>query len=329
MNDPRPAVLVTGGAGYIGSHTAMQLAAGGYTPVVYDSLLNGHREFVRWGPLEEGDIRDAPRVRDVIARHRPVAIIHFAALIEVGESVKYPERFYEVNVGGAATVIAAARRAGLRSFVFSSTCATYGTPERLPIAEDHPQRPLNPYGHSKLMVETMLREMDTAGEMNSVTLRYFNAAGAAEDGSIGEDHNPETHAIPLILDAVAAQGAPFSIFGSDYPTRDGTAERDYVHVLDLADAHVLALRHLIGGGKSRAYNVGTGHGTTVNELIAAVEATTGKPCPVQSKNRRPGDAAKLVADPRRLIEELGWRPTRDLGEILRTAWAWHRRRQGL
>jgi len=325
----KPTVLVTGGAGYIGSHTAMQLAAHGYAPVVYDNLSNGHREFVRWGPLEEGDIRDAPRVQEVIARHRPAAIIHFAALIEVGESVKHPERFYEVNVGGAATVLAVARRAGIRNFVFSSTCATYGTPERLPLTEDHPQRPLNPYGHSKLMVERQLAEMDSADEMRSVVLRYFNAAGAAADAPIGEDHDPETHAIPLILDVVAGRREAFSIFGSDYATRDGTAERDYIHVLDLADAHVLALEHLIGGGASRAFNVGTGNGTTVRELIAAAEAATGRPCAVRQADRRPGDAERLVADPGRLAGELGWRPKRDLGEILRTAWAWHRQRHGL
>lgn len=325
----KPNVLVTGGAGYIGSHTAMQLAARGYSPVVYDSLSNGHREFVRWGPFEEGDIRDAPRVHDVITRHRPVAIIHFAALIEVAESVRYPERFYEVNVGGAATVLAAARRAGVANFVFSSTCATYGTPERLPLREDHPQRPLNPYGHSKLMVERLLNEMDAAGEMRSVVLRYFNAAGAAADGSIGEDHDPETHAIPLIFDVVAGRRETFSIFGSDYPTRDGTAERDYIHVLDLADAHILALEHLMQGGASRAFNVGTGNGTTVKELIAAAEAATGRQCPVQLADRRPGDSERLVADPSRLVGELGWRPTRDLDEILHTAWAWHRRRHGL
>jgi UDP-glucose 4-epimerase len=321
-------VLVTGGAGYIGSHAAMRLADVGFTPVAYDNLSNGHREFVRWGPFEEGDIRDPARVGEVIARHRPAAIIHFAALIEVGESVRHPDRFYEVNVGGATTVLAAARRAGIDKFVFSSTCATYGTPERLPLTEDHPQRPLNPYGRSKLMVESMLRDMDAAGEMRSVILRYFNAAGAAENGLIGEDHDPETHAIPLIFDAAMGRRPAFSIFGSDYPTRDGTAERDYIHVVDLADAHVLALKHLLEGGDSRAYNVGTGHGTTVRELVAAVESATGRPCPAQPDERRPGDAAKLVADPSLLIGELGWQPGYDLNGILRTAWTWHRRRHG-
>jgi UDP-glucose 4-epimerase len=328
-DEQRPPVLVTGGAGYIGAHTAMQLAAAGFIPVVYDNLSNGHREFVRWGPFEEGDIRDPVRVREVIERHRPAAIVHFAALIEVGESVKAPERFYEVNVGGAATVLAAARRAGVDRFVFSSTCATYGAPQRTPLTEDHPQQPLNPYGHSKLMVERILHDMDAAGEMRSVILRYFNAAGAAGSGLIGEDHHPETHAIPLIFEAVAGRRDIFSIYGSDYATRDGTAERDYVHVLDLADAHVLALRHLMAGGGSRAYNVGTGCGTTVSELIRAVEAATGRPCPVRQGDRRPGDAAQLVAEPRRLMEELGWHPSRDLGEILRTAWDWHRHRHGL
>ncbi|HTU10433.1 MAG TPA: UDP-glucose 4-epimerase GalE [Allosphingosinicella sp.] len=319
-----PPVLVTGGAGYIGSHTAMRLAETGFQPIVFDNLSNGHRDFVRWGPFEEGDIRDGDRVRAVLEQYRPCAIIHFAALIEVGESVRFPERFYEVNVGGAATVLAAARRAGIDKFVFSSTCATYGTPQRLPMDESHVQAPLNPYGHSKLMVETMLRDMAGADEMRSVLLRYFNAAGASAAGLIGEDHEPETHAIPLILDAVAGRRPGFAIFGSDYPTRDGTAERDYVHVEDLAEAHVLALRHLLGGGASRSYNVGTGRGTTVRELIAAVEAVTGRACPVRLAERRDGDAAALVAEPARLMAELGWRPTRDLHAILGSAWKWHR-----
>lgn len=316
-------VLVTGGAGYIGSHAAKALAECGFLPVVYDNLSSGHRHFVRWGPLEVGDVRDRSRLDEALARHRPVAIMHFAALIEVGESVRNPQRFYEVNVGGAATVLAAASGAEIDKFVFSSTCATYGNPKRLPMNERHPQVPLNPYGQGKLMVETMLCDMDATARLRSVTLRYFNAAGAADGGVIGENHEPETHAIPLIMDTLIGRRPAFSIFGVDYDTRDGTAERDYVHVVDLAEAHVLALRYLVDGGASRSYNVGTGRGTTVRELITAAEAIAGRHCPVTIAERRQGDAAALVADPSRLNKDLGWLPKRNLGDILRSAWDWH------
>ena len=317
-------ILVTGGAGYIGAHTCMRLAEAGFTPVAFDNLSNGHADFAQWGPLEQGDVRDAERVEAIFAAHRPAAVIHFAALIEVGESVKRPMDFYDVNVSGALNVANAARRAGAGAFIFSSTCATYGDPVEMPMTEGHPQRPLNPYGHSKLMVERALTEMARAGELSSVILRYFNASGADPEGRIGEHHDPETHAIPLALDAALGLRG-FAIFGSDYPTRDGTAERDYIHVIDLADAHVLALKHLLGGGKSDAFNVGTGRGTTVRELLDAIERVTGRTVPARAAERREGDATALVADNRRIREMLGWAPRFGLDEIVGSAWDWHRK----
>ena len=316
-------VLVTGGAGYVGSHACLALAEAGFSPVVYDNLSNGHAEAVQWGPLERGDIRDAARLDEVFALHRPVAILHFAALIEVGESVRAPGRFFENNVAGTITLIEAARRAGVESMVFSSTCATYGDPVALPMREDHPQAPLNPYGRSKLMVEQALADYGRFAGFRSVCLRYFNAAGADEQGRIGENHDPETHAIPLALHAVLGLRAGFKLFGDDYDTRDGTAVRDYVHVSDLADAHVRALQYLLDGGKSAAFNLGTGQGTTVAELIETIRRTTGRRLEVEQAARREGDAACLVADSGRALEVLGWRPTRSLDDIIRTAWAWH------
>lgn len=316
-------VLVTGGAGYVGSHVCLALAQAGFTPVVYDNLTNGHASFVQWGMLEEGDIRDAARLDEVIARHKPVALLHFAALIEVGESVKAPGRFYENNVAGAITLIEAARRGGIECMVFSSTCATYGDPVRLPMDETHPQAPLNPYGRSKLMVEQALADYSTYVGFRSVCLRYFNAAGADEEGRIGERHEPETHAIPLALQTALGQRSGFKLFGDDYDTRDGTAVRDYIHVMDLADGHVRALKYLLDGGETTVFNLGTGTGTTVKELIEAIRRTTNKPFEVEVVARRPGDAPSLVANNSRAREVLGWRPTRTLDDIVRSAWRWH------
>jgi UDP-glucose 4-epimerase len=267
-------VLVTGGAGYVGSHACLTLAQAGFTPVVYDDLSNGHAEFVQWGPLEEGDIRDGDRLDAVFAAHRPAAVMHFAARIEVGESVKNPELFQSVNVDGARSVIAAARRAGVERMVFSSTCATFGEPVRLPMAETHPQKPLNPYGATKLQVERDLLALNREG-FRSAILRYFNAAGADPEGRIGEWHEPETHAVPLAIRSALGRGPAFRVFGTDYETNDGTAVRDYVHVLDLADAHVAALRRLLDGGSTEAFNLGTGQGTTVLELLEAVSRSRG------------------------------------------------------
>ncbi|WP_292225057.1 UDP-glucose 4-epimerase GalE [Brevundimonas sp.] len=316
-------VLVAGGAGYVGSHVCLALHEAGFTPLVYDNLTNGHAAFVQWGVLEQGDIRDGARLGEVIAKHRPVAVLHFAALIEVGESVKEPGRFYENNVAGAITLIEAARRGGIGCMVFSSTCATYGDPVRLPMDETHPQGPLNPYGRSKLMVEQALADYSTYAGFRSVCLRYFNAAGADEQGRIGERHHPETHAIPLALQTALGQRSGFKLFGDDYDTRDGTAVRDYIHVMDLADAHVRALKYLLEGGETSVFNLGTGTGTTVKELIDTIRRTTNLPFEVETVARRAGDAPVLVADNAKARAVLGWRPTRDLTDIIQSAWRWH------
>lgn len=319
MTSPQP-ILVTGGAGYIGAHACLRLSEAGYLPVAYDDLSNGHAEAVQWGPLVEGDIRDPERLAEAFASYRPVAVMHFAAAIEVGESVRDPAKFFEINVGGAACVIRAALASGVHAFVFSSTCATYGDPQYVPIDERHPQTPINPYGRSKLLVEAMLGDMDRHTPMRFVSLRYFNAAGGDPEGRISERHEPETHAIPLILQTAAGRRAGFTIFGSDYATRDGTAERDYVHVLDLADAHVLALRYLLEGGGSAAFNLGTGQGVTVRELIDRVGAVTGLDVPVIQGERRAGDAEILVAEPTLARERLGWRPRYGLDDMIAHAW---------
>lgn len=317
-------VLVTGGAGYIGSHSCKALAQSGYTPVAYDNLVYGHSWAVRWGPIEEGDIADRARLDEVIARYRPVAIIHFAAYAYVGESVQDPGKYYSNNVAGSLKLLEAARDYGIDKFIFSSTCATYGVPRTVPIREDHPQRPINPYGASKLMIEQILRDFDYAHGLRSVSLRYFNAAGADPDGEIGEAHNPETHLIPLVLDAAAGTRPAIQVFGNDYDTPDGTCIRDYIHVSDLAIAHVLALRTLEGGAGTTAYNLGNGQGFSVREVIAATEAVTGLSVPVKIGPRRPGDPARLVGDAARAKAELGWQPRFvELNPILETAWRWH------
>lgn len=317
-------VLVTGGAGYVGSHTCLALAQAGFRPVVFDDLSNGHREHVQWGPLEVGDIRDAAHLDAVFAAHRPAAVLHFAARIEVGESVRDPGAFFDVNVGGTITLVEAARRAGVNALVFSSTCATFGEPVHMPMAETHPQAPLNPYGRSKLMVEQALADYDRHVGFRSTVMRYFNAAGSDPEGRIGEWHEPETHAIPLAIQVALGQRPHFTIFGDDYDTRDGTAERDYVHVLDLADAHVSAVRRLLAGGSSESYNLGAGAGTTVRELVDGVGRAAGAPMAVQVAPRRQGDAPALVADNAKARQQLGWRPSRDLEAILSSAWRWHR-----
>ena len=321
-------VLVVGGAGYIGSHTCLALAERGFTPVVYDNFTSGHREFVRWGPLEEGDIRDLDRLREVLQRHKPIAALHFAGLIEVGQSFREPEAFYEINVSGALNLLRALIEADIRAFVFSSTCATYGTPETLPLDENHPQSPINPYGRTKFLVEQALRDYDLCGRMRSVMLRYFNAAGADLEGRIGEWHSPETHAIPLAIEAALGRRPSFSIFGSDYSTRDGTCIRDYIHVNDLADAHVKALDYLLSGGETTAVNLGTGIGTSVKELIDAVESVSRRPLPVVHSERRPGDPPMLVASNDTARTLLGWEPKHGIQEIVQSAWNWHARLNG-
>lgn len=315
-------VLVIGGAGYIGAHTCLDLSLNGFRPVVYDNLSNGHREFVKWGPFEQGDIRDLDRLKRAFADYRPSAVILFAGLIEVGQSVRDPMSFFDVNVGGAICVLRAAEAAGCRKIVFSSTCATYGVPNEVPLSESHPQLPISPYGRSKLMIEEMLRDLNAYRGFSTVVLRYFNAAGAAPEHGIGEWHEPETHILPLAIDTALGLRERFLINGTDYQTRDGTCIRDFVHVRDLADAHTRAVQHLLAGGDNLAVNLGTGTGTSVQELLHMVEAVSGRPMRVERGPRRVGDPPALVADNRKARTLLGWRPTRDLEAIVKSAWTW-------
>jgi UDP-arabinose 4-epimerase len=322
-------VLVTGGAGFVGSHACKALARHGFTPVVYDNLSHGHEDSVRWGPLERGDILDGARLNEVITAHRPAAVMHFAAFIAVGESVADPGKYYRNNVAGALNLIEAARDHRIGAFVFSSTAAVYGIPDHVPIPESASKQPINPYGQSKWMVECMLRDFAAAHGLKSTALRYFHAAGADPDCETGERHDPETHLIPLALDAAAGIGKPLTVFGEDYPTADGTCIRDYIHVADLAEAHVAALRAMLGGADSNAYNLGTGNGFTVRQVIDAVERATGRPVPHGIGPRRAGDPAALVADPSAANRDLGWRPVMsDLNSIVATAWAWHQKVSG-
>lgn len=319
-------ILVTGGAGYIGSHTCKALAAAGYTPVSLDNLVYGHPWAVRWGPHEVGDLADRSRLDAVLAHFRPTAVLHFAAYAYVGESMHDPGKYYRNNVAGTLTLLEAMRDHGIDRIVFSSTCATYGVPEQARISEDHPQRPINPYGASKLMVERMLQDFGAAHGLRAIVLRYFNAAGADPDGEIGEDHDPETHLIPLVLDAAAGRRPNVTIFGDDYPTVDGTCIRDYIHVTDLAQAHVLALRALEHGSPGTAYNLGNSHGFSVREVIDCAAQVTGRRVPVQTGERRPGDPVRLVGNATRIREELGWQPAfADLETIIETAWRWSNR----
>ncbi len=316
-------ILVTGGAGYVGSHCCLALKRAGHDVVVCDNLSNGHERFVKWGPFERADIRDKTRLTEIFAAYKPGAVIHCAALIEVGESVKHPDRFYDNNVTGALVLLDVMREHGVKAFVFSSTCATYGAPLRLPMDEAHPQAPVSPYGWSKLMIEQASRDIAAAHGLQFAHLRYFNAAGAAADEGIGERHDPETHAIPLALFTLLGRRHGFKIFGTDYETRDGTCLRDYVHTLDLADAHVRAVERLLGGGESLAANLGTGDGVTVRELLAAIERVTGKPVPAEAAARREGDSPALLADNAYARRELGWTPSRGIDQIISDAWRWH------
>jgi UDP-arabinose 4-epimerase len=324
-----PVVLVIGGAGYIGSHACKALAQAGYLPVAYDNLIYGHDWAVRWGPLERGDIFDRARLDEVIAKYKPAAIMHFAAFAYVGESVTDPGKYYRNNVVGSLTLLEVVRDHGIGQFVFSSTCATYGIPSQLPITEDTPQNPINPYGASKLMVERMLADFDAAHGLRSISLRYFNAAGADPDNEIGEDHNPETHLIPLVLDAASGRRKAITVYGTDYDTPDGTCIRDYIHVSDLADAHVKTLLVLAEGSPSGAYNLGVGRGFSVREVITAAEQVTGLTVPTVLGDRRAGDPAQLVSEASKAREKLGWQPQiTEFDAILHTAWGWHQRVAG-
>jgi len=318
-------VLVTGGAGYIGSHTCKALHRAGYRPVVVDNLVNGHADAVRWGPLEIADVTDVERMEQIVDRHRPSAVVHFAAFAYVGESVAEPEKYYQNNVGGALALLRVMRSRGVDKIIFSSTCATYGVPEVIPITEDQPARPINPYGASKRMVETILADYDAAYAIRHVALRYFNAAGADSEGDLGECHDPEPHLIPRVIETALGRRAFIEVNGTDYATPDGTAVRDYIHVEDLADAHVRALDHLLAGRLSVTLNVGTGCGYSVLEVIRAVERLAGATVAVRSGPRREGDPPTLIADASRATEVLGWRPrASDLDSIVTTALRWHR-----
>ena len=314
------AILVLGGAGYIGSHAARALRRSGYEVVLYDNLSTGFRCLAQGFELVEGDIADEARLRPVLARVD--AVMHFAAHAYVGESVENPRKYFRNNVLGALSLLNSVLDAGIRRFVFSSTCAVYGIPERIPITEQTPREPVNPYGTSKLFFESALEAYSRAYGLRSVRLRYFNAAGADESGEIGEIHEPETHLVPLALAAATANGPELQINGSDYPTPDGTCVRDYVHVNDLADAHIRALQHLEKGGDSLAINLGTGRGYSVLEVIQAAESATGRPVRRTIGPRRPGDPPVLVADPAKAQSVLGWTAQRDLVDIVSSAWTW-------
>ncbi len=323
MSEP---VLVAGGAGYIGSHVAKLLHQKGFHPVVLDNLVHGHRRAARWGTFVEADLADREAVKEVLLEHRIRAVMHFAAHAYVGESVRDPAKYYRNNVANTLALLEAMTDVKSEFLIFSSSCATYGEPERVPINEDHPQLPINPYGRTKLVVEGMLRDFETAYGLRHVNLRYFNAAGADPDGEIGEDHDPETHLIPLVLDVALGVRPHIAIFGTDYPTPDGTCIRDYIHVTDLAEAHVLALQHLLDGGRSRSFNLGNGTGYSVRQVIEAAAQITKQPIAVLEAQRRWGDPASLVGSAERIRRELGWSPQHaGLDAILRTAWDWHRR----
>ena len=316
-------ILVTGGAGYIGSHFCKALAQAGRVPVVYDNLSRGHADAVKWGPLVQGDLRDRGHLRAALEEHRIEAVVHFAALAYVGESVTEPQRYYDNNLGGMIALLGAMQDLGIGQIVFSSSCATYGTPDALPISETAPQAPINPYGRTKLACEWMLRDAGAGWGLRSVALRYFNAAGADPEGEIGERHDPETHLIPLALLAASGRGGPLRVFGTDYPTPDGTCIRDYIHVADLARAHLLALAHLAGGGGSLALNLGTGRGASVREVVAAVEQVTGRAVPLLEAPRRAGDPPELTADPAEAERILGFRAEyRDLAQTVADAAPW-------
>ena len=321
-------VLVTGGAGYIGSHACKALAAAGYTPITLDNLVYGHEWAVQWGPFVEADLGDRARLRDVLQDYQVEAVMHFAAYAYVGESMQDPGKYFANNVANTLALLDTMRVGGVKRIVFSSTCATYGLPERVPIDEEHPQKPVNPYGESKLFVERALKWYGVAHGFESAALRYFNAAGADPDGKIGEDHEPETHLIPLVIQAALGMRSYVEIFGTDYPSADGTAIRDYIHVTDLAAAHVKALEHLVGGGRSLALNLGTGQGYSVKEVISSVERVSGRAVPTRDAPRRPGDPPMLVAQPGMAAKLLEWVPRySDLDTIVATALRWHEKQR--
>ncbi|MFS8055374.1 UDP-glucose 4-epimerase GalE [Rhizobium sp. BR 317] len=313
-------ILVAGGAGYIGSHTAKLLRSKDIEPIVFDNLVTGHRSSVRWGPFVHGDILDTSALTHALLQYKPDAVVHFAASAYVGESVEDPAKYYHNNVSGTLSLLDACRHAEIDKIIFSSSCATYGTPASLPITETTPQAPINPYGRTKLIVEQILKDYAAAYQLKYVALRYFNACGADPDGELGEWHEPETHLIPRALLAAAGTIPHLAIFGDDYDTEDGTCVRDYIHVTDLARAHVLALEHLINGGRNLSVNLGTGHGASINEIVRAIGRITKREVPVEMHARRAGDPPALYTDPTFAREALGFSPEySDIGTIIKTA----------
>jgi UDP-arabinose 4-epimerase len=320
---------VIGGAGYVGAHTCKALSRAGYQPVVLDNLSTGHESFVRWGPIVRADIRETSAVREVLDRYCPAAVMHFAALASVGESVTDPQSYYDNNVVGSLSLLRTMLEAGCLKLIFSSSCAIYGQPSKQPIHETTRPAPVNPYGHSKLMVENILADYGRAYGLRSIALRYFNASGADPDGELGELRDPEVGLIPRAMMALQGYLSDFMVFGNDYDTPDGTAIRDYVHVADLAEAHVAALRRLLAGRPSGAFNLGTGHGHSVKQVLDMIVAETGQSLSMTTGARRPGDPPVLVADPSHAKSELSFAPQQsDLKTIIRTAWDWHRRAHG-
>ncbi|TFZ08167.1 UDP-glucose 4-epimerase GalE [Ramlibacter humi] len=324
--DPTPTVIVAGGAGYIGSHMVRMLRENGFRPVAVDNLATGHRDAVRGDELRVGDIGDRAFMASVLRETSPACVMHFAASSLVGESVGNPGKYWRNNLVATLNLLDTMLEHGVRQFIFSSTAATYGNPVKVPIPEDHPTQPINPYGHSKLAVEYALRDYDQAHGLRSISLRYFNAAGAHPDGTLGERHEPETHLIPLVLQVASGRRASISRFGSQHATPDGSCLRDYIHVQDLCAAHLAALRKLQSGAPTTVYNLGTGAGASVNEVIDAARRVTGHPIPMRDDPPRAGDPPVLVADAARARAELGWAPQyQDLGTIIEHAWQWERR----
>lgn len=317
------AVLVCGGAGYIGSHINKQLHKEGYETIVFDSLVYGHREAVKWGSFVKGDLGNVEEIEEVFRQHSIEAVFHFAAYAYVGESVTEPEKYYYNNVVNTLNLLQVMKKYGCKKIIFSSTCATYGEPERVPITEDMPQKPINPYGATKLMMERIFKDYHRAYGLEFVVLRYFNAAGADPEGEIGESHQPETHLIPLVLDAAAGKREDIKVFGTDYDTPDGSCVRDYIHVYDLATAHLLALHYLEKGFESDFFNLGNEKGTSVLEVIESVKRVTGRKFKVTTAQRRPGDPAKLVGSSEKARRVLGWKPVYgDIDLIVEHAWKW-------
>jgi len=321
-----PNVLVTGGAGYIGSHCCKELSVQGFNPIIIDNLIYGYRENVKWGEFLYGDIGDIDLLNKCFQENEITAVIHFAAFAYVGESVTDPMKYYENNVRSTINLLQSMIKNNIQFIIFSSSCSTYGVPENIPIEETHSQNPINPYGRTKYIIEQMLKDYARAYDLKFLSLRYFNAAGADPEGEIGENHVPETHLIPLVLDVALGKRETIHVFGTDYPTHDGTCIRDYIHVTDLSKAHIAALKYLLNGGRSGVYNLGNGSGYSVLEVIKTVEKVTGRQIPVINAPRRNGDPPILIASNKKASKELAWAPEiPELDEIVRTAWEWHKK----